>query len=243
MRIIIGVLICTLLIINTIPVVGIINTKNTTDLENLSHFRIKNFRSPIMERMNTYSNKNFKPNQFENIRPIFDNSLNGWSITEVVSTESTETSNLPCIVYESNGDIHVIWTDETNYGGSGSDWDVFYKMKPSGGSWTTTEVVSSESNAHSLTYPKSLNIDSNGDIHVVWEDYDSDYSICYKMKPSGGSWTSAEIVSSGIDNYPNPSSVVESDGTVHVVWSDRSGGVGDIFYRNKPNSNVGIFSI
>ena len=75
MRIIIGVLICTLLIINTIPVVGIINTKNTTDLENLSHFRIKNFRSPIMERMNTYSNKNFKPNQFENIRPIFDNSL------------------------------------------------------------------------------------------------------------------------------------------------------------------------
>jgi hypothetical protein len=213
--------------------------KNIGNIEKVNYFRGKGLRSSLIERMDTYGNNNLRLNQIVNILPIFDGSFRGWSTTEIVSTESTETSNLPSIAVDSNGDVHVIWTDKTNYAGSGSDWDIFYKMKPNGGSWTTTEVVSSESNAYSCSYTKSLNIDSNGDIHVVWEEeeYDTNYYyyVFYKMKPNGGSWTTAEMISSEIDNYPNPSSVVDSDGTIHVVWSERSGGVGDIFYRYKPS--------
>ncbi len=205
------------------------------NIENVSYFRSKDLRSYQMERMNTFRNKDFSSNQIENILPIFDGSLRGWSITEVVSTESTETSYDPCVAYDSNGDIHVVWMDETNYGGSGSDSDIYYKMKPSGGSWTATEVVSSESDIDSF-YP-SLGIDSNGDIHVVWDDAsETDDEVYYKMKPSGGSWTSVELISTeGSDFSGLATLAVESDGTVHVAWDGATGSGYDIFYKKKPS--------
>jgi hypothetical protein len=79
--------------------------------------------------------------------------------------------------------------DDTNYGGSGSEYDIFYKSKPSGGSWSTTEVVSTESTMKS--YRPSLAVASDGTLHVVWDDetdYDgsgSDADIFYKTELSG----------------------------------------------------------
>jgi hypothetical protein len=54
----------------------------------------------------------------------------GWGTTEVVSTESTLSSLYPCIAVEYFGQVHVTWEDDTDYEGSGSDRDVFYKQKP-----------------------------------------------------------------------------------------------------------------
>ncbi len=51
-----------------------------------------------------------------------------WSITEVVSTESTSTSYSSSITVDSIGNIHVTWKDYTDYAGSGADEDIFYKL-------------------------------------------------------------------------------------------------------------------
>lgn len=45
----------------------------------------------------------------------------------LVSTESTARSIRPAIVVDTNDNIHIVWDDLTNYGGSGSDSDIFYK--------------------------------------------------------------------------------------------------------------------
>ena len=48
-------------------------------------------------------------------------------MTEVVSTESTDDSKFPSLAVDPDGNIHVAWHDDTDYGGSGTDFDVFYK--------------------------------------------------------------------------------------------------------------------
>ncbi|GAH03081.1 unnamed protein product, partial [marine sediment metagenome] len=150
---------------------------------------------------------------------------NAWSETEVVSTESTDDSYFPSLAADQDGNVHVAWLDFTDYGGSGSDTDIFYKYKPSGGSWSDTEVVSTESTDNALY--SSLDVDSEGMVHVVWEEYDipSHYvGVFYKNKPSGGSWTTAEVIPLETPDlhYFYPIIGVDLFGAVHLVWTDNA---------------------
>jgi hypothetical protein len=167
-----------------------------------------------------------------------------WSTLEVVSTESTTFSEQPSLMVDSGGTVHVAWDDGTEYGGSGSDYDIFYKCKPAGGSWSTTEVVSTESTDNSGR--PSLRVGDDGTVHIAWEDL-TDYSgsgsdddIFYKCKPAGGSWSTTEVVSTESTGFSwSPSLWVDGEGTVHVAWDDGTeyGGSGsddDIFYKCKP---------
>ena len=171
----------------------------------------------------------------------------GWSITEVVSTESTEDSWRPSLMVDSGDVVHVTWMDYTDYGGSGQDWDIFYKYKNGGGSWSATEVVSTESRY--LSEFPSLMVDSGDVVHVTWMDKTgyggsgSDLDIFYKYKTSSGSWSNTEVVSTESTGYSYyPSLHVDSSGTVHVTWYDYtdyggSGSDGDIFYKYKSGGN------
>ena len=182
-----------------------------------------------------------------NIRSSMDNtSFEGWKWThaEVVSTESTEISWMPIVEVDSTGSVHVIWTDYTDYLGSGIDQDVFYKKWESGSGWTTTEVVSTESTGNSLN--PDLFIDSSNTIHVVWSDNTNylgsgiDNDVLYKKHIEGMGWTAAEVVSteSTFDSI-TPSVAVDSSGVIHVVWKDDtenyegSGIDPDIFYKQR----------
>jgi hypothetical protein len=167
-----------------------------------------------------------------------------WTKMEVVSTESTNTSGCPCLAVESNGTVHVVWSDGSNYSGSGSDYDIFYKKKTKGGNWTTTEVVSTESNDD--CHEPSLAVDDYGTVHVFWEERSdfrnsgNDYDIFYKKKTKGGNWTTTEVVSTeSTGNSLIPCSAVDNNGTIHVAWVDNtdymgSGADHDIFYKKKP---------
>jgi hypothetical protein len=170
---------------------------------------------------------------------VFGQGFKGWSIVELVSTESTSDSGLPSLFVDNMGTVHVAWADTTDYGGSDCDTDIFYKSKPAGEEWTTTEVVSTESTGGSW-YP-SLYVDSDYTVHIAWED-ETFYSggiyrdIFYKYKPAGGSWTAVDIVNTGISRLP--SLAVDSNGTVHVAWHEESSclgnrGIRDIFYKSK----------
>jgi parallel beta-helix repeat protein len=51
----------------------------------------------------------------------------GLTNTTVVSKESPNASRMPSLAVDSAGNVHVAWEDYTNYGGCGSDYDIFYK--------------------------------------------------------------------------------------------------------------------
>jgi hypothetical protein len=104
----------------------------------------------------------------------FDSSAWNWTITEVVSTESTSTSYSPSLAVDSLGNVHIAWFDFTDYSGAGTDWDIFYKRwEISTSLWTMTEVVSTESTSNS--YNPSLAVDILGNVHIAWYDF-TDYA-------------------------------------------------------------------
>ncbi|MCE7748125.1 MAG: hypothetical protein GPJ51_06990 [Candidatus Heimdallarchaeota archaeon] len=173
----------------------------------------------------------------------FDQSTWKWSIRKVVSTESTAYSAYPSLAVDSTGNIHIAWYDVTDYAGSGTDGDIFYKRwEDSTSSWTMTEVVSTESTGHS-GYP-SLAVDTLGDVHIVWMDVTdyagngTDYDIFYKRwEASTSSWTTTEVLSvESIGGSQFPSLATDTAGNVYVAWEDWANYAGsgpdcDIFYK------------
>jgi len=172
---------------------------------------------------------------------------NTWTTTEVVSTESTTGSGEPSIAVDNNGNVHVVWYDHTNYGGSGTDPDIFYKHRNATSStWTTTEVVSTESTAGSGE--PSITVDSMGNAHVTWRDL-TDYhgsgregDIFYKRwNATSSTWTMTEVVSTDSRyDSDHPSIAVDTNKNVHIVWSDymnydESEWDYDIFYKKLAN--------
>ena len=172
----------------------------------------------------------------------------GPGATEVVSSESTGYSGRfvkwkkgHSMAVDASGTVHVAWEDDTVFGGSGIDIDIFYKCKPSGGSWTMTEVVSTGSNIESH-YP-SLAVEETATgvvVHIAWEEGSQcSSSIFYKCKPSGGSWPLvAEVVDTeALVRSLHPSLAVHSgaNAKVHVVWEDWSFPISDIVYKSKPS--------
>ncbi|MCG3221833.1 MAG: hypothetical protein H7641_10675, partial [Candidatus Heimdallarchaeota archaeon] len=99
----------------------------------------------------------------------WDAGLGDWFAFEEISTETTEYLKNPSLCVDIFNNIHVAWEDSTNYALSGTDWDIFYKRwDESNSSWTTTEVLSTESSGASY-YP-SLGVGLSGIIHIVWQD-------------------------------------------------------------------------
>ena len=167
-----------------------------------------------------------------------------WTVTEVVSTESTGYSHLPSLAVDTFGNVHIAWADYTDYAGAGTDRDIFYKhWNASTSTWTTTEVVSTESTDYSHRPP--IAVDSLGNVHIVWEDYTEDYAgsgtdkdIFYKRRnASTSTWTTTEVVSTESTDYSSsPSLAVDSLGNVLIAWDDGtnyagSGTDADIFYK------------
>ncbi|MHC1591999.1 MAG: fibronectin type III domain-containing protein, partial [Candidatus Helarchaeales archaeon] len=100
---------------------------------------------------------------------LYNASTDTWNATDLISTESTDESYGPSIASDPSGNLIVVWEDSTNYKSSGSDFDIFYKIfNKTQGTWSDTEVLSTESTGHSYTAAVTINPD--GCLIVVWED-------------------------------------------------------------------------
>jgi hypothetical protein len=152
-----------------------------------------------------------------------------WQTTEVVSTESTATSYEADIVVDYDGNVSVVWSDATDYGGAGSvDTDIFFKQRlRATDTWTTTQVVSASSDSGSQD--ATLDIDSEGKVHVVWcsvenaygagPDWDLVYSI---YDPSVDTWSSIELLTYFSGDYSRKSSIkIDEEDNVHLCWEEK----------------------
>ncbi len=167
----------------------------------------------------------------------FSGSIWELDTTEVVSTESSGKSYHPSQTVDSIGNVHVTWDDQTDILGAGEDYDIFYKRwNKLTSSWTTTEVVSTESTE--ISSNPSIAVDVAGNVHLAWEEY-TDYGgarvdgyIFYKQwNASISSWTSTELVSTESTEASQPSLAVDILGNVHIAWQDWSGTDWDVYYR------------
>jgi len=189
-----------------------------------------------------YNNINLlKDNVAENLESFSEElKISVWNCTttEVVSTESTGHSWHPTIAVDGSGNVHIAWNDWTNYGGSGTDYDIFYKRwNATTAAWTTTEVVSTESTSHSCHL--TIAVDGSGNMHIAWEDLTNyggsgvDGDIFYKhWNASTATWTTTEVVSTeSTSSSDTPTIAVDSSGNVHIAWCDL-GMNRNVFYKH-----------
>ncbi len=167
-----------------------------------------------------------------------------WSLTQVVSTDLSGYSGYPSQAIDSLENIHAVWYDKTDYLGSGTDYDIFYRQwNATLRAWNPITVLSPGSNFS--TYP-SIAIDSQDNIYCVWEDA-TDYDttgdpadgsdIVYRMwNSTTESWTSVAVVNAWSNLRSEKAKVaVDAFGNIHVVYVESEeptlpGGDNSIFH-------------
>lgn len=122
----------------------------------------------------------------------------------------------PNLVVDSSGTVHMVWTARV-----GSYYEAVYAYKPSGGAWSSYQVLS-QGGAQSF-YPV-IAIDSQDKLWVVWERQitEQDFDIYVRSKPAGGSWGSTVRVSNQGAQDLEPNIAVDADDVPHVVWRNNS---------------------
>lgn len=167
-----------------------------------------------------------------------------WSSTFTVSEYSTLTAYTPRIDSDATGNIYFIWTDETNYGGSGVDLDIFFRtLDEDLTTWSPYTVISTESD--DVSGIPNISVDDLDRIHISWidkSDYDSagtDWDVFYKYyDPQFDTWHISEVVSPESDSPSTELRMISDDSHLYLVWEDRTeySGVGpdaDIFFKYK----------
>ncbi|MCK5046231.1 MAG: hypothetical protein KAS22_06605, partial [Candidatus Heimdallarchaeota archaeon] len=109
----------------------------------------------------------------------------------------------------------------------------FYKhWNASTSTWTTTEVISTESTLNSDV--PAITVNKNGDILIFWFDATNylgagvDQDIFYKYwNATNNVWSSTKVITDGIaDDSWRPEVAIDSDERIHVVWIDRTNNYG-----------------
>ncbi len=151
-----------------------------------------------------------------------------WKPVELVSSESTSVSDKPSAAVDKEGNVHVVWVDQTDYSSSGIDQDLFYKKwNVKKHSWSNTEVLTPESSLDSIE--PDIAIDSAGNVHVVWRDghdytgtSSPTYDIFYKKwNVYLKNWETTQYISVDSTDFSiSPVVAVDTLGNVHVAWKE-----------------------
>jgi ribosomal protein L31 len=208
----------------------------------------------VDENLNVYivwqeEDPDFGAFNFDICLKMFNSSTESWSTTELISTDSTTGSYSPHIAIDSNMQLHVVWIDATDLD-SDSDTDVFYRChNQSSGIWNgkinSTDIVSNTFNDSDIA---KIDVDTYGNIHVVWEDETNytgegnDKDIFYRMyNETTDQWNNLQVISTGCTDYSGaPEILVDKNQNVHVVWeeaTDLNGPDLEILYRFLNTSN------
>ncbi len=232
-------------------------TKSWTSIEVVSESALESFNPDIA----VDSQDNVHIVWDENLQTIlykqWNASSQSWTSINTISAESTEETYTPKIEVDLSDNLHVVWIDNTDYLGSGTDFDIFYKIfNSTKQAWSISQVVSTESTDHS--YVPKLGVDSFLNVHVVWDDTTdylssgTDHDIFYKyLDASTKIWQPAEVLSNeSVVLSLNPDISIDSSDNIHIVWEDETGfdgseGDSDIFYMifNKDSASWTIAEV
>lgn len=204
-----------------------------------------------MDECAQFGNCDDAPNTlpFDVFHRVFDGTA--WSDITVVSDDVNDAeSESPVIATDTDGNIHVIWQDNGNIQGSGSDFDLMHRMFDiNSDSWGPVTVINDNDRED-----RAPNMAAGGDgsLHVAWErrtneDGPDDVDIFYARSTDGGlTWDDEIKISSdaGNNRSGNPTIAADSTGVAYVVWQDNgdildTGDDNDIYLKTVDGQDVG----
>ncbi|MBD3195894.1 MAG: hypothetical protein GF317_12605 [Candidatus Lokiarchaeota archaeon] len=148
------------------------------------------------------------------------------------------TAENPQIACDSDGNIHVVWTDDSNVSGWQLDPDIFYRFyNESSSTWSDVSLVSSGTQYAAMN-PK-IDLDSDGNAHIIWHEWTFSFPVYHYIKyrswnKATNSWSSEYIIASANNNQvDNPDIAVDKNDNIYVVWDD------SISYTSLGDDSVG----
>ncbi len=156
--------------------------------------------------------------------------------TPINLSSNSGSSRFPAIAVASNETIHVVWDDDTAFGTPKQE--IYYKNCSSG--CTVIENWSADLNLsrtdYSSIYP-SIAVDSDNNVNVVWQDYESAFQFeiyfkkCANNCNNYANWGTTADLTDNATSSNSPVIAVSSDKNMHVVWRDYNGSQWDVWYK------------
>jgi len=151
------------------------------------------------------------------------------------------------IVVDNSNNLHVVWTDQTDYVGKwGIDDEIMYVKYTDGVGWSNVTVISDGYGGvwgwnDGVSQEVTIAVDLLYNVHVAWRDltaypskWGTDWEIMYVKYTTGSGWGNATVISDGYggvwgwnDGSCNlPAISADKSGNVHVIWEDSTDYVG-----------------
>jgi len=158
-----------------------------------------------------------------------------WSGVQHLRSSDSVFSSRQSVCIDSNNQVHVVWYEDAGV----SNDEIYYKGSPDGGTtWGATKRLTWTS---VRSQDPAISIDSNGDIHVVWEEHytPGNYEISFKKSlDEGVTWTPGKKLTWAEGYSSDPKMSIDSNNAVHVVWWDTASGVWETYYRRSTDGGT-----
>ncbi len=140
----------------------------------------------------------------------------------------------PELAVEPDGTVHVVWEDYRN-----NNWDIYYASSTDGGLSYSANLLVTTVNSTDWQNNPSVDVDSSGTVHVVWEDdRDGNWSIYYANSLDGFSTNTKVSEDTLPGNQWSAAVRVGDTGTIHVGWE----GASDIYYAKSTDGGTSFGS-
>ncbi len=146
-----------------------------------------------------------------------------------LTTDDSYESTRPAILVDSENKVHILWRDQRWDGGQYQEV-TYTKLDPylddmDGGpaiSGTITLIDDTRMSHNYEWYILSVRmaLDSNGDIHIVWDNQDLDAIYYKKVDTNGDELVPETVIRSAGQWRATPYLALDSNGNLHLTWAD-----------------------
>ncbi len=124
----------------------------------------------------------------------------------------------PHVAVDGQNRVHVVWSQYQPYM---PYYVVLYRMRSATGTWGSIETVSVGYTGNYYNYYPRVEVDGNGNVHVVWNAYlttDYYYHIAHRVKTSSG-WSDVYIFPTTTSFYwYYPTCAVDPSNDLHIAF-------------------------
>lgn len=160
-----------------------------------------------------------------------------WPVLKRLTWNSGD-SYYPDIAVDSHNHVHVVWFDATP-----PNWVIMYKKSTDGGgTWTTLKWLT-WTNGDLASSDPTIAVDSNDNLHLVWEEDNYPYfrDLMYKKSTDNGTtWSAKKRLTWNSGESNTPYFIIDSNDYLHVVWQDQAQTEGEyeIYYKNSQDGGM-----
>jgi len=148
-----------------------------------------------------------------------------WSPSQRLTWTANWSGSL-AVIADSSDNLHAVWYDYTP-----GNAEIYYRKSTDGGStWAAAKRLTWNAGA---SYEPAISVDSTGNLHVVWADYQpGNWEIYHKKSTDGGdTWAASHRLTWNSEDSYIPALAVDSQDNLHVVYQDNTPGEYEIYYK------------